>query len=136
MDMRNTKLLEPFLRSIEHFSDAVPTLLISEVVLTYMAVNSCNALLRWISELFVNCMLVAYEQINPHDGFGQVMCAHFAKLGSPLKCILKYPNEQEQIERYTKEVITTNSLIYYLFMGYSFGCCFIVGKRVFKAAWP
>lgn len=39
MDIRNTKLLEAFIRSIEGFSNSTPTLIISEVVLTYMAVN-------------------------------------------------------------------------------------------------
>ena len=50
--------------------------------------------------MFHNCILTAYEQINPFDGFGQVMCSHFKKLGSPLKCILKYPTDLDQINRY------------------------------------
>jgi tRNA wybutosine-synthesizing protein 4 len=29
------------------------------------------------------------------------MCAHFNKLGSPLKCILKYPTKEDQIARYS-----------------------------------
>lgn len=29
------------------------------------------------------------------------MCAHFNKLGSPLKCILKYPTKEDQILRYS-----------------------------------
>jgi tRNA wybutosine-synthesizing protein 4 len=102
IDMRNTKLLETLLKSINQFSDFEPTLLISEVVLTYMGVNSCNSVVKWLNELFQNFILLVYEQINPFDGFGQVMCAHFKKLGSPLKCILKYPYEEDQIKRYVK----------------------------------
>ena len=39
IDMRNTKLLEAFLQAIEGFSETDPTFILSEVVLTYMAVN-------------------------------------------------------------------------------------------------
>jgi tRNA wybutosine-synthesizing protein 4 len=98
--MRNTKLLQTFLKSLEEFSDSDPTFLLSEVVLTYMSTNSCNRLIKWIAETFHNCVLAAYEQIHPFDGFGQIMFGHFKKLGSPLKCILKYPTEQDQIVRY------------------------------------
>ena len=38
-DMRNTKMLETLLNSVNEFSDSHFSLLISEVVLTYMAVN-------------------------------------------------------------------------------------------------
>lgn len=54
--------------------------------------------------MFQNCVLAVYEQINPFDGFGQVMCSHFKKLGSPLKCILKYPTEADQKHRYEQVV--------------------------------
>jgi tRNA wybutosine-synthesizing protein 4 len=106
MDMRNTKLLEAFLKAIDDFSDSTPTFLLSEVVLTYMAVNSCNGVIQWIAEVLSDCVVTIYEQINPHDGFGQVMCSHFKKLGSPLKCILKYPTELDQINRYKQAVCT------------------------------
>lgn len=99
-DMRNTVLVEAFLKIIEGFSDSDMTFLLSEVVLTYMAVNSCNSVIRWIADMFHNCVLTVYEQINPFDPFGQVMCQHFKKLGSPLKCIAKYPYENDQIDRY------------------------------------
>ena len=98
--MRNTGLLEVILKTINGFSETENTLLLSEVVLTYMAVNSCNSLIKWIAETFSNCALAVYEQINPFDGFGKVMLEHFRKLGSPLKCILKYPTLNSQTERY------------------------------------
>ena len=67
-------------------------------------ITSCNSVIKWINEFFTNCALVIYEQINPHDGFGKVMCSHFKRLGSPLKCILKYPSEIDQINRYKTSV--------------------------------
>lgn len=39
MDLRNTKLLEAILKTVEGFNETNPTFLLSEVVLTYMAVN-------------------------------------------------------------------------------------------------
>lgn len=100
IDLRDTQLLEAMLKFIEEFDDSAPTLLLSEVVMTYMAVNSCNHILKWIPETFSNSMIAVYEQVLPHDAFGQVMCAHFKKLGSPLKCIYRYPNIENQIKRY------------------------------------
>ena len=100
--MRNTRLLDAFLKIVDGFSDTDLTFLLSEVVLTYMAVNSCNSVIEWISEMFHNCVLTVYEQINPYDAFGQVMCSHFKKLGSPLKCLAKYPFEKDQTGRYKR----------------------------------
>ena len=37
--MRDTQLIEAMLKLIDEFDEASPTLLLSEVVLTYMAVN-------------------------------------------------------------------------------------------------
>jgi hypothetical protein len=110
--MRNTVLLEAFLKTIDGFSEIDFTFLLSEVVLTYMAVNSCNSVIRWITETFQNCLLAVYEQINPYDSFGQVMCSHFKKLGSPLKCIMKYSFEEHQIERYKNSVILKKDTIW------------------------
>ncbi|RNA20898.1 tRNA wybutosine-synthesizing 4 [Brachionus plicatilis] len=104
IDLRNTELLEAILKSVSLYDENAPTIFLSEVVMTYMSVKSCNGLLKWISETFSNCFLAVYEQINPFDPFGQVMCSHFAKLGSPLKCILKYPFEYEQKNRYEQMI--------------------------------
>ena len=46
----------------QEFDDTAPTLLLSEVVMTYMAVNSCNHILQWIPETFSNSMIAVYEQ--------------------------------------------------------------------------
>jgi len=34
------------------------------------------------------------------------MCNHFKRLGSPLKCILKYPTQQDQLNRYKRAGFT------------------------------
>ena len=39
IDLRDTQMLEAMLKLIEEFDDTAPTLFLSEVVMTYMAVN-------------------------------------------------------------------------------------------------
>ncbi|CAF1123671.1 unnamed protein product [Adineta steineri] len=100
VDMRDSLTLNTLLQSVK-VDETKPTLLISEVVLTYMGRSSCNRVIQWILDFFQECILCTYEQILPDDGFGQVMVAHFAKLGSPLKCIHQYPTSESQVQRYT-----------------------------------
>ena len=49
--------------------------------------------------------MCVYEQIEPYDSFGKVMCTHFEKLSTPLMNIEKYPNCAKQIDRYLKELV-------------------------------
>ncbi|CAF4084752.1 unnamed protein product, partial [Rotaria magnacalcarata] len=100
VDMRDSLTLNTLLQSVK-VDETKPTLLISEVVLTYMGRSSCNRVIQWILDFFQECILTTYEQVLPEDGFGQVMVAHFAKLGSPLKCIHQYPTSESQVQRYT-----------------------------------
>ncbi|CAF3397491.1 unnamed protein product [Rotaria sp. Silwood1] len=100
VDMRDSLTLNTLLQTVK-VDETKPTLLISEVVLTYMGRSSCNRVIQWILDFFQECILCTYEQVLPDDGFGQVMVAHFAKLGSPLKCIHQYPTSESQVQRYT-----------------------------------
>ena len=100
VDMRDSLTLNTLLQTVK-VDETKPTLLLSEVVLTYMGRSSCNRLIQWILDFFQECILCTYEQVLPDDGFGQVMVAHFAKLGSPLKCIHQYPTGDSQVQRYT-----------------------------------
>ena len=69
----------------------LPTLFISECVLTYVDYDQCTDLLRWIDDSFQHFLLSIYEQIQPDDSFGKVMINHFKKIQSPLKRIHKLP---------------------------------------------
>ncbi|UJR36652.1 hypothetical protein I4U23_029369 [Adineta vaga] len=100
VDMRDSLTLNTLLQTVK-VDETKPTLLISEVVLTYMGRSSCNRVIQWILDFFQECILCTYEQVLPDDGFGQVMVAHFSKLGSPLKCIHQYPTSESQVQRYT-----------------------------------
>ena len=71
VDLCNVQLLEQTLSSLINFS--LPTLLLSECVMTYMDVKDSQRLIEWACRKFDNSMFVTYEQIHPNDGFGLVM---------------------------------------------------------------
>eukprot|EP00112_Aurelia_sp_Birch-Aquarium-sp1_P016678 Seg3801.4 transcript_id=Seg3801.4/GoldUCD/mRNA.D3Y31 product="tRNA wybutosine-synthesizing protein 4" protein_id=Seg3801.4/GoldUCD/D3Y31 len=98
-DLTNLKQLEDRIQSL-HFSKEIPTLLMSEVVLTYVDKESCSKLIQWTASMFANSVFLLYEQIQPNDAFGLVMQKHFNKLQTPLKCIDSYPTKRSQIERF------------------------------------
>lgn len=71
VDLCNVRLLEQTLSSLVSF--VIPTLLLSECVMTYMDVKDSQRLIEWACRKFDNSMFVTYEQIHPSDGFGLVM---------------------------------------------------------------
>ncbi|XP_033111075.1 tRNA wybutosine-synthesizing protein 4-like [Anneissia japonica] len=78
----------------------LPTLVLSECVITYMGSKSSNPVIQWVAETFPDAMFASYEQIYPYDAFGKVMCGHFKRIGSPLKSIEKFPTPKHQVKRY------------------------------------
>ncbi|XP_051877081.1 tRNA wybutosine-synthesizing protein 4 [Pristis pectinata] len=82
---------------------ACPTLLLSEVVLTYMKNESSSAVIRWAAERFSSAVFVVYEQIRPNDPFGQVMQQHFVQLNSTLHALVQFPGKEAQQKRFLKE---------------------------------
>ncbi|KAK0147052.1 tRNA wybutosine-synthesizing protein 4 [Merluccius polli] len=75
---------------------AAPTLLLSEVVLTYMETHWSDSVIGWAANHFPQSLFVMYEQIRPWDPFGQVMQDHFLKLNSTLHALQKYSDGWEQ----------------------------------------
>ncbi|ESN92370.1 hypothetical protein HELRODRAFT_89574, partial [Helobdella robusta] len=98
-DLTNIEKLESLLLKIS-INQSAPTLLLSEVVLTYINPSSADKLITWSCAFFSNAIFISYEQIYPHDEFGNFMCEHFKSIGSPLKCINKYPTLSSQVQRY------------------------------------
>jgi O-methyltransferase involved in polyketide biosynthesis len=62
VDMRDSLTLNTLLQSVK-VDETKPTLLISEVVLTYMGRSSCNRVIQWILDFFQECILCTYEQV-------------------------------------------------------------------------
>ncbi|XP_043548926.1 tRNA wybutosine-synthesizing protein 4 isoform X3 [Chiloscyllium plagiosum] len=82
---------------------AYPTLLLSEVVLTYMKDASSSAVIHWAANRFSSAVFVVYEQIRPDDPFGQVMQQHFKQLNSTLHALTQFPGKEAQRKRFLNE---------------------------------
>ncbi|XP_060130111.1 tRNA wybutosine-synthesizing protein 4 isoform X2 [Zootoca vivipara] len=78
----------------------VPTMLLAEVVLTYMEVERSDALIQWAAGHFLHAWFILYEQIHPEDPFGRVMQNHFSRLNSHLRSLAQYPNCKAQRSRF------------------------------------
>ncbi|KAF7655661.1 hypothetical protein LDENG_00052610 [Lucifuga dentata] len=79
---------------------AAPTLILSEVVLTYMETQWSDAVIGWAAKLLTQSLFVMYEQIHPHDPFGRIMQDHFRKLNSTLHALQRYPDTAAQRRRF------------------------------------
>uniref|UniRef100_A0AAQ4P4P0 tRNA wybutosine-synthesizing protein 4 n=1 Tax=Gasterosteus aculeatus aculeatus TaxID=481459 RepID=A0AAQ4P4P0_GASAC len=82
---------------------AAPTLILSEVVLTYMETQSSDAVISWASKLLPQSLFVMYEQMHPGDPFGRVMQNHFLKLNSTLHGLRRYPDAAAQRRRFLEQ---------------------------------
>jgi O-methyltransferase involved in polyketide biosynthesis len=54
-------------------SSSKPTLFIAECVLIYLRPEHSDALIRWAAQSCESAVFITYEQIVPHDPFGQTM---------------------------------------------------------------
>ncbi|XP_031729234.1 tRNA wybutosine-synthesizing protein 4 [Anarrhichthys ocellatus] len=79
---------------------AAPTLILSEVVLTYMETQRSDAVISWAAKLLPQSLFVMYEQIHPQDPFGRIMQDHFLKLNSTLHALRQYPDAAAQRRRF------------------------------------
>ncbi|XP_063069032.1 tRNA wybutosine-synthesizing protein 4 [Engraulis encrasicolus] len=82
------------------FQWSCPTLLLSEVVLTYMETQESDRVIGWAASHLPESMFVMYEQIRPSDPFGRVMQSHFLKLNSALHALTSYPDLAAQRQRF------------------------------------
>ncbi|XP_065176236.1 tRNA wybutosine-synthesizing protein 4-like isoform X2 [Sycon ciliatum] len=69
----------------------MPTLLVSECVLTYLTPAHSAKVIQWAGTHFSNAIIAVYEQTHPTDPFGQIMLQHFRKIGSPIEVACSTP---------------------------------------------
>jgi len=90
-------------RSFEYIEKDLPTLIISECCLVYLApVAADTVALYFTQHLFPTTTplgLVLYEPINPHDAFGKVMVSNLAARGIVLQTLRKYGSLAAQAAR-------------------------------------
>ncbi|KAI6646674.1 tRNA wybutosine-synthesizing protein 4 isoform X1 [Oopsacas minuta] len=99
-DLRDTKALLSKLRAIPDFDLLLPTLFVSEVVLTYMRPSQSSRLIKWAALNFPNLCFFIYEQVYTHDPFGLVMMHHYQSIGSLLYTAADYETPLEQETRF------------------------------------
>eukprot|EP00064_Thunnus_orientalis_P003279 superscaffoldBa00000260_g3288 len=103
---------------------AAPTLILSEVVLTYMETQRSDAVISWAAKLLPQSLFVMYEQIHPHDPFGRIMQDHFLKLNSTLHALQQYPDAAAQTDRFLdKASMQTTYLLLRLVNGWEQCVC-------------
>uniref|UniRef100_A0A3Q2ZP25 Uncharacterized protein n=1 Tax=Kryptolebias marmoratus TaxID=37003 RepID=A0A3Q2ZP25_KRYMA len=99
LDVRDTSQVEEALGAAG-LDWTAPTLILSEVVLTYMETQWSDAVISWAAEHLPQSLFVMYEQIHPHDPFGRIMQEHFLKLNSTLHALQQYPDAAAQRRRF------------------------------------
>uniref|UniRef100_A0A8D0GZC6 tRNA wybutosine-synthesizing protein 4 n=1 Tax=Sphenodon punctatus TaxID=8508 RepID=A0A8D0GZC6_SPHPU len=99
VDLSDLSRLEESLKQAGLDPEA-PTLLLAEVVLTYMENSRSDALIQWAASSFSRAQFVLYEQIHPEDPFGRVMLQHFSRRNSRLHSLSCYPDCQAQRSRF------------------------------------
>lgn len=85
-----------------HIDPALPTLLISECCLTYLAPDTADAVVRHFISILspaAPVALILYEPINPFDAFGKVMVSNLAARGIVLQTLQRYHSLEAQRER-------------------------------------
>uniref|UniRef100_UPI00358E4E08 tRNA wybutosine-synthesizing protein 4 isoform X2 n=1 Tax=Myxine glutinosa TaxID=7769 RepID=UPI00358E4E08 len=102
MDLCQLQDLEKLLSELG-LDFSLPTLVLSECVLTYVAADSSSQLIAWTARVFPNAVFCLYEQIQPGDAFGAIMEAHFVQLGSPLRTLHHFPSKEAQRMRFLEQ---------------------------------
>jgi len=101
-DLRDLQGLERALAAVD-IDYTLPTLFLSECVLIYMLPQHSDALIAWSAERFIGGQVfVSYEQIHPHDAFGETMLANLEKRGCSLLGLTTYPDIESLRRRYTE----------------------------------
>lgn len=100
VDLAKLSIVKEVLFSHVNLSASCPTLFLSECVMTYMDTKISSDLIQFAKIEFPESVFVTYEQVEPHNAYGQFMQAHFDKLNSSLKGINTFTNKAKQEERY------------------------------------
>jgi tRNA wybutosine-synthesizing protein 4 len=81
---------------------SLPTLLLSECVLIYLEPEESCGIIAWAARAFTRSTFVTYEQIRPHDAFGQMMMRNLEERGYCLRGLNAFPDLNAKIACYTE----------------------------------
>ncbi|KAJ5636210.1 LCM-domain-containing protein [Penicillium longicatenatum] len=102
-DLKNLKKLNEVLQNNILPSADCSVLLLAEVSLTYMDVQSANEVIKWASKLtnaVQFCILEQFSPDGPEHPFTKTMMAHYNKLNAPLHSIHEFHSLAEQEQRF------------------------------------
>eukprot|EP00095_Tigriopus_kingsejongensis_P000532 maker-scaffold356_size197960-snap-gene-0.35 protein:Tk00532 transcript:maker-scaffold356_size197960-snap-gene-0.35-mRNA-1 annotation:"trna wybutosine-synthesizing protein 4" len=81
------------------FKPSLLTVIVSECALTYVPEAAVSGLIRHLVHRLDRVQFFLYEQIQPHDSFGQIMCNHFQNRNTPLRNVASFPTVGDHIRR-------------------------------------
>jgi [phosphatase 2A protein]-leucine-carboxy methyltransferase len=98
LDLRNLPSLQS-LDSFQGLRSDVPTLIISECCLCYLAIDTAGDVMKWFGDRIPDLGIVVYEPIGVDDAFGQMMVENLAARGIVMPTVQRYKTLADQISR-------------------------------------
>ncbi|CAM6084519.1 unnamed protein product [Calypogeia fissa] len=80
---------------------SLPTVVIAECVLIYLDPQVSRAVVKWAADKLTTAIFVIYEQIHPHDAFGQQMIKNLESRGCGLLGLEDTPTLEAKMKRFT-----------------------------------
>lgn len=103
VDLRTLGPLQKPPRTFDRIDKALPTLIISECCLCYLAPATADMVALYFTQHLcpptIPLGLVLYEPIKPNDAFGKVMVSNLAARGIVLQTLQKYGSLEAQAAR-------------------------------------
>ncbi|KAK5108506.1 hypothetical protein LTR62_008246 [Meristemomyces frigidus] len=98
LDLRDLTTKSPPL--IPNLEPNIPTLLLSECCLCYLAPDTTTSILQYFTmNLSGPLALILYEPVRPHDAFGRTMVTNLASRGIHLQTLKRYSTLEAQRTR-------------------------------------
>lgn len=87
------------LDSFKGIQKDIPTLLISECCLCYLAVETARDVVKFFADQIPSLGVVLYEPIGGHDAFGQMMVSNLAARNLSMPTVQEYKDLADQKQR-------------------------------------